>query len=123
MTNKFELQLDDLPENSIRMSMRDAISKVLERYFEHLSGEPPHNLHRLFTEESEAPLVEATLKYTNNNKVHAAKILGLARGTLRKKIHHLGLGTDEAATPETNNVTVLNDFRQEMAKEDFSEEA
>lgn len=90
-----ELQVSNLKsEESIRL--RDAIAQAIETYFSSLEGkEPLNNLHRRIIEESEGPLLEATLKYTNNNKVHAAKVLGLARGTLRKKLSRHGVGQDE----------------------------
>lgn len=36
--------------------------------------------------EMEAPLLRAVMRYTNWNQSRAAKLLGISRGTLRKKL-------------------------------------
>ncbi len=36
--------------------------------------------------EMEVPLLRVVMRYTKNNQSKAAKILGLSRGTLRKKL-------------------------------------
>jgi Fis family transcriptional regulator len=39
----------------------------------------------------EAPLLEEVLRYTRNNQTKAAVLLGLNRGTLRKKLKQYDL--------------------------------
>jgi Fis family transcriptional regulator len=39
----------------------------------------------------EVPLLQATLRHTNNNQSRAAELLGINRGTLRKKLKQYGL--------------------------------
>jgi Fis family transcriptional regulator len=41
--------------------------------------------------EVEVPLLKATLAHTNGNQSRAAEILGINRGTLRKKLKLYGL--------------------------------
>jgi len=41
--------------------------------------------------EVELPLIEATMEYTGNNQFRAAKILGINRGTFRKKLAFYGM--------------------------------
>jgi Fis family transcriptional regulator len=41
--------------------------------------------------EVEPPLLSATMNYTRQNQSRTAEILGLNRGTLRKKLKHYGL--------------------------------
>jgi Fis family transcriptional regulator len=41
--------------------------------------------------EVETPLLEAVMKYTKNNQSKAAELLGLNRGTLRKKLKQYDL--------------------------------
>jgi Fis family transcriptional regulator len=42
-------------------------------------------------EEVEPPLLRAVLRHTRNNQSKAARMLGLSRGTLRKKLKQYGL--------------------------------
>jgi Fis family transcriptional regulator len=58
----------------------------MDRYFEHLGGQSTVNLYDLVMTEVETPLLMAVLEYTKNNQSKAAEILGLNRGTLRKKL-------------------------------------
>jgi Fis family transcriptional regulator len=41
--------------------------------------------------EVEAPLLEVVMQFTGGNQTRAAAILGLNRGTLRKKLRQYGL--------------------------------
>jgi Fis family transcriptional regulator, factor for inversion stimulation protein len=41
--------------------------------------------------EVEAPMLEIVLKYTRHNQTRASQVLGLNRGTLRKKLKQYGL--------------------------------
>ena len=41
--------------------------------------------------EVEAPLLECVMEYTDSNQTKASKLLGLNRGTLRKKLKQYGM--------------------------------
>ena len=47
------------------------------------------NLYSLVIERVERPLIELTLQAVRGNQIRAAKILGINRNTLRKKIANL----------------------------------
>ena len=49
------------------------------------------DLYQMVLAEVEAPLLEAVMRYTGDNQSQASEILGLNRGTLRKKLKHYGL--------------------------------
>ena len=60
---------------------------ALEMYFKDLDGgQPPENIYQMVLSEVELPLLEVVMKYTQGNQSRAAKILGLNRTTLRKKL-------------------------------------
>jgi Fis family transcriptional regulator len=60
--------------------------ECLSSYFENLNGHKPGDLYQLVMGEVEKPLFRAVLTYTNGNQSEAAEILGINRGTLRKKL-------------------------------------
>lgn len=58
---------------------------------ENLSDEPIENLYSTVLKEIEEPLINVALRATRGNQIQAAKVLGLNRNTLRKKIRELDL--------------------------------
>jgi Fis family transcriptional regulator len=71
--------------------LSDCVSHALAEYFEQLEGHPAANLYEMLMNEVEVPLLKATLSHTNGNQSRAAEILGINRGTLRKKLKLYGL--------------------------------
>ena len=65
--------------------------EALDGYFNKLNGHKPGDLYQLVLGEVEKPLFKAVLDYTNGNQSEAAQILGINRGTLRKKLRHYNL--------------------------------
>ncbi|MBT3335920.1 MAG: Fis family transcriptional regulator [Methylococcales bacterium] len=55
-------------------------------YFEHLSDHENDELYTIVIREIEKPMLEVTLEQAGYNQSKAAKILGISRSTLRKKI-------------------------------------
>lgn len=71
--------------------LRNCVERALHNYFVQLGEQMPTNLYELVLAEVEAPLLEATLQRTRGNQTKAAKLLGLSRGTLRKKLKQYNL--------------------------------
>jgi Fis family transcriptional regulator len=59
---------------------------AIKGYFHTLNGHKPRELHQFVLAQVERPLLEMTMDYTNGNQSAAAEILGLSRGTLRKRL-------------------------------------
>jgi len=72
-------------------TLRDCVESTLSNYFAQLDGAPVTDVYQLVLTEVEAPLLEQVLKYTRNNQTKASTLLGLNRGTLRKKLKQYGL--------------------------------
>lgn len=72
-------------------TLRDCVEQTLSNYFAQLDGAPVKDVYQLVLSEVEAPLLEQVLKYTRNNQTKASVLLGLNRGTLRKKLKQYGL--------------------------------
>lgn len=80
-----------LPTVEQERPLRESVNLALENYFTQLEGQPVSNLYELVMTEVEAPLLEAVMRYTDNNQTQASHLLGLNRGTLRKKLKHYDL--------------------------------
>ncbi len=69
-----------------------AAAAHIARYFgEFGSGLPPDGVYDRLLAEVERPLIAACLDATGGNQLKAAKLLGINRNTLRKKLTDLGL--------------------------------
>jgi two-component system nitrogen regulation response regulator GlnG len=78
-------------------SLSDAATYHLERFFKAHDGDlPASGLHGRILAEVERPLIEITLQATAGNQIKAARVLGLNRNTLRKKIKKLGISFTSA---------------------------
>lgn len=71
--------------------LRACIKSMMDNYFSDLDGHEPGNLYEMVVREVERPLLESVMVHTRGNQSKAAKLLGINRGTLRKKlkIHNL----------------------------------
>ena len=72
--------------------LRQCVSSALERYFETLDGHDASDLFTLVMSEVEAPLFESVMRHTQGNQSKAAALLGINRGTLRKKLRQYDIG-------------------------------
>lgn len=84
------------PEQAFELTQKnqplhDSVRQSLENYLAHLKGQLPSNLYELILGQVEAPLMDAVMEYTKGNQSRAAIVLGLSRGTLRKKLKMYGL--------------------------------
>jgi len=66
--------------------LRKHTEEALNRYFDSLNGDRPGDLYDLVLGQVEEPLFKAVMDYTHGNQSQAAGILGINRGTLRKKL-------------------------------------
>lgn len=72
-------------------TLRDSVHHSLSNYFEQLDGQPVTDVYQMVLTEIEAPLFETVMAYTKDNQTKASQLLGLNRGTLRKKLKQYGL--------------------------------
>ena len=71
--------------------LRKHTEEALRGYFATLNGDRPGDLYDLVMGEVEEPLFKAVMDYTQGNQSQAAGILGINRGTLRKKLKNYSL--------------------------------
>ncbi len=72
-------------------TLRDCVEKALANYFSHLEGQSVTDVYQMVLSEVEAPLLEVVMSHVRGNQTKASVLLGLNRGTLRKKLKQYGL--------------------------------
>ena len=77
--------------NGRELPLRNHAERALSDYFTSLNGHRPAHLYDLVLREVEEPLFRLVLDYAEGNQSEAANLLGINRGTLRKKLKELGL--------------------------------
>lgn len=77
--------------NGSAVPLRTQTAAALDIYFTNLNGHKPGHLYELVLREVEEPLFRAVLGYVDGNQSRAAEVLGINRGTLRKKLREHGL--------------------------------
>lgn len=70
------------------------VEGALNAYFDALDGENTCGLFDLVMAEVERPMLTCVMRYVGGNQSRAAEVLGLSRGTLRKKLLQYGLLED-----------------------------
>ena len=66
--------------------LNGCVRKALDKYFDDLGDHPAGDLYQLFLAEMEQPLLEKVMLVAKGNQTKASEILGINRGTLRKKL-------------------------------------
>ena len=89
-------ELADAPADSGPGPAGESLGSAVERrlkdyFFAHQDGLPASGLYERVIREVERPLIELSLAATRGNQIRAAKLLGLNRNTLRKKIRDLDI--------------------------------
>jgi Fis family transcriptional regulator len=82
---------DDTAADASDANLRDAVTRAVRAYLEQLDGQTSTDVYQMVLAEVEAPLLEEIMAYTRNNQTRASLMLGLNRGTLRKKLKQYDL--------------------------------
>lgn len=72
--------------------LRDSVKQALRNYLSQLNGQDVNDLYELVLSEVEHPMLDMVMQYTRGNQTRAANLLGINRGTLRKKLKKYGMG-------------------------------
>lgn len=83
--------LTTIGQNSNPKPLRNSVKQALNNFLKQLDGQDPDDLYELVLSEVEAPLLEEVMTYTRGNQTRAATMLGINRGTLRKKLKKYGM--------------------------------
>jgi len=85
------MTIDEKPINDC--TLNQAVHKAIKHYLENLQGVKIAGLYDLVLSEVEPALLETVLHHSGGNQSQAATLLGLNRGTLRKKLKQYNLVT------------------------------
>jgi len=77
--------------SSTAASLRSSVETSLRHYFKQLDGTRPSELYQLVLREMEIPLLKLVMEHARGNQCKAADMLGINRGTLRKKLKEYDL--------------------------------
>lgn len=72
--------------------LRDSVKQALRNYLSQLNGQDVNDLYEIVLAEVEHPMLDMVMQYTRGNQTRAALMLGINRGTLRKKLKKYGMG-------------------------------
>lgn len=78
------------------MPFEELVSSKLRGFLRRVDGYPLENLYEDVIVRVERPLLQLVLEHTSGNQLAAARILGLNRNTLRKKLVDMGLAPKPA---------------------------
>lgn len=85
-TNEALLTTTDVAEERRKKPLCTCVDTALKLYFMDLNGQQPSELYEMLLQEVEPPLLRHVMTYTRGNQSKAARILGINRATLRKKL-------------------------------------
>ncbi|MBH32080.1 MAG: Fis family transcriptional regulator [Gammaproteobacteria bacterium] len=66
--------------------LKDVVRSTIREYFEKTNGHQIKGTYNFVMNEVEKPLIEETMSFCSGNQSKASIILGINRGTLRKKL-------------------------------------
>lgn len=72
-------------------SLEELVAEKVRGFIKAMAGANQTGLYHMLLAEFERPLIAITLEETRGNQVAAARLLGINRNTLRKKIGELGI--------------------------------
>lgn len=87
-----EARAADGPQTGTRQpTLRECVASSLGDYLDRVNHEDISDLYELVLSAVEAPLLETVMQHTRSNQSKASAMLGLNRGTLRKKLKKYGM--------------------------------
>lgn len=66
--------------------LQDLVYNLVSRFLSENKNKPIQDLYDKILEQVEPPLLQAVMERRRGNQLQAAKMLGISRGTIRKKL-------------------------------------
>jgi len=74
-----------------KQPIRRSVTSAIELYLDDMSGHEVTDLYHVVLSEVEPAILAVVMKHVGGNQSEAAEMLGVSRGTLRKKLKLYGL--------------------------------
>jgi Fis family transcriptional regulator len=84
----------DISSSNTPSCVKDSVRSLVSQYLQGTDNAKLDNIYDWVLTEVEAPLLDEVMKHARGNQTQAAIMLGLNRGTLRKKLKRYGMIKD-----------------------------
>jgi len=74
-----------------KQPIRRSVTSAIERYLQDMDGHEVTDLFHVVLSEVEPAILDVVMRYAEGNQSEAAEMLGVSRGTLRRKLKLYGL--------------------------------
>ena len=74
-----------------KQPIRRSVTSAIELYLSDMDGYEVNDLYHVVLSEVEPAILDVVMNYVEGNQTEAAEMLGVSRGTLRKKLKLYGL--------------------------------
>jgi len=74
-----------------KQPIRRSVTSAIELYLGDMNGHEVNDLYHVVLSEVEPAILDVVMNYVEGNQTEAAEMLGVSRGTLRKKLKLYGL--------------------------------
>ncbi len=74
-----------------KQPIRRSVTSAIELYLDDMNGHEVNDLYHVVLSEVEPALLDVVMAHAEGNQTEAAEMLGISRGTLRKKLKLYGL--------------------------------
>jgi len=74
-----------------KQPIRRSVTSAIELYLDDMNGHEVTDLYHVVLSEVEPAILDVVMQYVEGNQTEAAEMLGVSRGTLRKKLKLYGL--------------------------------
>jgi Fis family transcriptional regulator len=91
VTSPFTTTITTPAQTQAQKPLRDSVKQAVNKYLKQLDNTNIENLYELVMAEVEAPMLEEIMTFTRGNQTRASIMLGINRGTLRKKLKQYGM--------------------------------
>ena len=91
VTSPFTTTVTTPSQTQAQKPLRDSVKQAVNKYLKQLDNTNIENFYELVMAEVEAPMLEEIMTFTRGNQTKASTMLGINRGTLRKKLKQYGM--------------------------------